>query len=41
MSWSPDELQQYATNVRQRVRDNFSIESVAEKYMNVFKQALE
>ncbi|MDD9797761.1 MAG: glycosyltransferase, partial [Alphaproteobacteria bacterium] len=41
MSWSNEELQQYATNARQLVQDNHSIESVAEKYMDVFKQALE
>jgi len=41
MSWSSEELQQYATDARCLVQDNHSIETVAEKYMNVFKQALE
>jgi len=41
MAWSSEELQQYASRARQRVQDNFSIETTAEKYMELFKQALE
>jgi len=41
MAWQDKDLQQYASKSRQLVRDNFSIETVAEKYMNVFKKALE
>jgi len=41
MSWSSEELQQYATDAHQRVQDNHSIETTAEKYMELFKQALE
>ncbi|MDD9841852.1 MAG: glycosyltransferase [Alphaproteobacteria bacterium] len=41
MSWQNKDLQQYAHKARQLVQDNFSIESVAEKYMTIFKQALE
>ena len=41
MSWQNEELQQYASKSRQLVQDNFSIETTAEKYMNVFNQALE
>jgi len=41
MSWQDKDLQQYADKSRQLVQDNFSIETVAEKYTNVFKQALE
>jgi len=41
MAWQDEDLQQYADKSRQLVQDNYSIETTAEKYMELFKQALE